>query len=431
MPVSSMPAINQEICTGWTENQITLYQSLDFYLAKMQVERRKTWPTWSKFFGKIRWTPNQGPLLRGVRAEPSPNLRQFAMPRIMSSAPMKDVMDVREVIAEANVRRHRFESPAFNFFPAFNDFMDHIDDNGKDIMEKIDRFEDLFLRTMVWHCSPYVFVALADGTVSLQASPNWSGLGNFTDGSDGKTAAWLTDMAALNVGPLTLSAANHALTIAENDLRIPFFKGSGMPSGDDKPLDGMYCLVTGSETYNSWTFDPYLQQNKNCDLDVVNQSYRGKLFGRITCRLEDMPLQFTNAGVFHAPEARTVSEESYLNNQSLPNDNYTSLTTSPNVVSFFVGASGYDAVEVGPPPSKFTSDTPPHNFPAMFWNGKVKLTKRFLVPCIDSSTGEVTLEENTYGEYLKFISQAAFGALPKQRRFIIPIIHARKRLPSS
>jgi len=432
MPVGlhSMPAINQDICSGWTENQITLYQSMPFYLAKMQVERRNSWPLWSSFMGKRKWTPNQGPLLRAVRAEPSPHLRQFAMPNIMSTAPMKDVMDVREVIAEANVRRHRFESPVFNFFPSFNDFMEHIDDNGKDIMDKISRFEDLFLRTMVFHIAPFVFVCRADGSVGVVQTPSWSGLGNFTAATDGKTTNSLLDLAPQATGHLTLTAANHMLTIAETDFRLPFFKGSDTPKGEDKGLEGKYCLTLSSEAYNQFTFDPYLQANKNCDLDVVNKSFRGSLFGRITCKLEDLPLRMTPEGTFHEPEVRAAGDDPYLVGMSLMNNDYTSLATSGLEWGFFVGAQGGESVETGPPPSKFTGDSPPHNFPSMFWNGAVKLTKRFLVPCVNSATGEVMYEENTYGEHLKFISQAAFGYLPKQKRHIIPVLYKRKRLVS-
>ena len=342
---------------------------------------------------------------------------------------MKDVMDVREVIAEAHVRRHRFESPVFNFFPSFNDFMEHIDDNGKDIMDKISRFEDLFLRTMVFHIAPYVFVCKADGSVALVATNSWSGLGNFA-ATDGKTTNALLDLAPQATGPMSLTAANHMMTIAETDLRIPFFSGGDTPSGSDKGLDGKYCLTLSSEAYNQFTFDPYLQQNKNCDLDVVNKSFRGLLFGRMTCKLEDLPLRMTPDGVFKEPEVRMTGDDSYQNGMSVMNPDYTSLVTSGLEWGFFVGSQGGESIDVGPPPSKFTGDSPPHNFPSMFWNGAVKLTKRFLVPCVNSTTGEVMYEENTYGEYLKFISQAAFGYLPKNKRNIIPILYKRKRLPS-
>ena len=62
----------------------------------------------------------------------------------------------------------------------------------------------------------------------------------------------------------------------------------------------------------------------------------------------------------------------------------------------------------------------------MFWNGEVKLTKRFLIPCIDDA-GNTVWEANTYGEFIKFIAQATYGIIGKNRRNIIPFVYKRKR----
>lgn len=428
MPLGSLPAIDAQICIGWTENQRDLYNSLDFYLAKTQVERRKTWAIWSKFLGKQRWTPNQGDTMRLVRTEPSPHMRQFANPALLSAAARKDVMNVRETRVDVNLHHHKFESPVLNFYPSFNDFMDHVDDHGKDIMEKMERFEDVYYRGMIFHMSPFAFCCKANGDVELVQTPFWDGLGEFNATTMGKNTPVVTDLLARTTGSLSLLAANKMLTIMENDLRIPFFQGTGTPGGDDSPLNGNYCLVTSSEAYNMFSFDPYLQQNKNCDLDVVNQSFRGKLFGRVTCRLEDLILRCKNDATWPAPELRVEAPANVYNlGETLPNPDYAYPVNSPFEVGFMVGAQGYKAVPVGPPPSKFTGDSPPHNFPAMFWNGEVQLTKQFLTECVDADTGEVRLEMNTYGEYLKFISHATYAIAPIQRRNIIPVFYRRNR----
>lgn len=406
-----------------------LYQHLDWYLAKMQIERRKTYPTWKKFVGSKKWTQKSGPIMRGVTSAPSPHMRQFFFPQPMSGTPQKDVMDVRELTAEGIVYRHKFEGPIFQFYSEFNDFMDHIDETKEDILEKIDRAEDLFLRGCIYHMSPFAFVA-GDKGATLVASNPW--LGNAALGvGDGKTAAWFVGNVVPNLGAVgnaSLLALNSAVTQMENDLRIPFFSGSDRPV-DDAPLSGKYCFVTSSEAYNQFTFDPWMLANKNCSLDIINNSFRGSLFGRITCRLEDLPLRADVDGTFSAPEIRVQGGNPWNLGDTIPNPTYSTITSSPIEVGFLVGDKGFDSIDVGPPPAHFTGNTPPHNFPGMFWNGEVKLTKQFLVPCIDD-TGAVTYDMNTYGEYLKFISAVAYGILPRNRKSIIPFFYKRTRGPA-
>src|SRR5207237_1279637 len=135
----------------------------------------------------------------------------------LSSQPKKDVMNVLEVTNDANLYRHRFESPVLNFFPSFNDFMDHVDDTSADIMEKIERAEDLFIRTNIFHMAPRV--AIAQGTsVKIVEAPAWKGTGSFTQGTDGKTAAWLqAQLAGNQISGLTLAALSHLIQVADTD----------------------------------------------------------------------------------------------------------------------------------------------------------------------------------------------------------------------
>lgn len=422
-----IPAADAPACSGWTEQDKNLYNRLDFYLAKMQVEYRKTWTVYSRFFGKRRWQPNMGPTMRSVTKVPSPHIRQFAFPAEISVAAKKDVIDVRERKVDEVVYHHKFESNILQYVASFRDFLtDHVDACGKDIMEKEQRFEDIFYRGFVLHRSPYVWL-YGNAAGSLTAAP--VGIGS-ADGSTAKTTAWLQQAIAL-LGPqayLSFLSLNQLLTAAENDVRAVPFKGSTLPK-DSQGLQDQFALVCSTEAFNQFTFDPYLQANKNCQLDVVNDRFRGSLFGRITCIFEDMPLRMKADGTFVAPEARQLNPDEYNYGESVPNPVYTSLDDangSPYEVAFLVGAQGYEVIDVGPPPSAFASNGMPKGFGKMQWNGEVEITKNILIPCYDANNNLI-YDTNKYGEYLQFISHVTYGALAKQPRFIIPIIFKRKR----
>lgn len=429
-----MPAIDANACSGWTEQQLNLYNTYQFYLAKMQVDRRKQKTLWNKFPGKRKWTPNMGPTMRAVNTEPSPVLRQFAFPAPITQISKKDVIDIRERKQDEVIYKHKFESLVLDFLPSFQDWLNHVDDNSKDIMEKQERFEDVFIRGRMFHRSPFFWVSdrpagelvaapIGDG-VAVANAPNSS--------ADGKTPAFLQAMIA-QLGPqsaLYLENIMKALTVMETDLRVPAYSGSDVAK-DDLGLSEKFCLVTSSEAWNQFAVDPFLLGNKNCNLDIVLDRFKGSLFGRVTSILEDLPLRMKADGTFTAPEVRELNPAASNYGETIPNPVYTSLDDnngSPYEFAFLMGTGGYDMINIGPPPSQFASGGEiPGNFGKMRWNAEIELTKNFLVPCLADDGATTIWETNQYGDKLKFISQVTYGMLAKQPRNVLPILFKRKR----
>jgi hypothetical protein len=90
---------------------------------------------------------------------------------------------------------------------------DHVKAHGNDIMEKMERYEDIYYRGNIFHNSPYVWLpGKADG--SLTAAP--MGNGN-ADGTNAKSTAFLTAMFPLIQSHLTFLSLNELVTAAETD----------------------------------------------------------------------------------------------------------------------------------------------------------------------------------------------------------------------
>lgn len=424
-----MPEIDQDACRGWSENDIDLYNSYSFFLAKTQVERRKTWPTFGKLTRKKPWTRNHGPIMRGVRKNPSPHVRQQVNPNPLTSNPKVDINNLTETKTDTILYWQDFESPVLNWLPSFNDFLDHVSEFGEDMMEKVDRFEELFYRTMMFHMSPFMFICKENSVELVETTP-FAGT-SVLGANDGKSAAVLAGLIAAHgatASHLNMRALAHALTKMSINLGVPPFSGSGLPSGDNKGIDQKYLLITHEEAWTQFSFDPYLQTHKNCDLDVIYGQFQGSLFGRMTGRLEDKPMFLKADGTMPAPETRVETDVALNQGETVPNPTYTDVDQSPWAISWIAGQIGYDAIEIGPPPAAFTGNKPPHNFPGMQWNGEVYLTKNFLLECVDPTTGEVRPKLNSKGRYLRYEATAAMGVFPRQRRNLIPILHKRKQV---
>ena len=426
---TAVPSIDNSACAEWTENDRNMYNSYSFWLAKTQVERRDTWMTFKKLTKNRPWKPNMGPVMRGVRRNASPHLRQFAFPNPLTSQPLSDIMNVTETTTDAILYWQEFESPSMYFLPSFQDFLDHVSDTGEDIMEKVERYEEMFLRGMMFHMSPGFYVAEGNSATFIPTTP-FDGLTLLNPATMGKTTSLLADVINDRGGAmshLTLASLAKMHTNMSVSMGIPGFQSSFTPTGDNKGLAGKYALITHEEAWDQFTFDPYLQQHKNCDLDVVNGSFQGSIFGRITSKLESLPMYMKADGTFANPEIRVDNNVALNDNETIPSPTYAEIANSPYAWSFLCGNPGYESISSGPPPAAFTKDTPPHNFPGMKWNGEVYLTKDFLLECVDPVTGAVRTKTNSKGRYLRYESTLTMGIFPRQRRSIIPILHKRKQ----
>lgn len=430
MPIP-MPAIDQNLVTTWNEVEQNYYNSYPFYLASYQVKRRKTYATHSKMCGKKQWTRNMGPIMRGVRKEPSPHIRQVATPAELSSVAKKDILDVAEMTIETTLKHHKFESRVIPFYPVFNDFLkDHLDATAKDIVEKEQRYEDIFIRTAIFHMSPHVFICNRNGSEVVEA-PMWDGkaMTDLVDSSNnaiGKTVGWRQNALAQVGNPGNLSIANCFLadSFLREDIRAtPWADGSnGMP-GENSAMSGRNILILSNEAYNQFRFDPFLLDNRRLDLDVVQHGFKGSIGDNITCKIEDLPLRMAADGTFPNPEVRIVAGNPYNKNESVLSQAY---KDAPYEFAWMYAADGYDSLEIGPPPTGFVGGTMPKGFADMFWNGEVKFTKLFNIPYQDEN-GNTYQEFNTYGEHLKAICHTALGILGNQRRNVLPILFKRIR----
>ncbi len=428
MPTFAVPAINQSICAGWSQQNVDTFQKYPFWLAKTQVEIMEEWSTWSKVTGSIKWKPNMGDTMRGVRLTPSPNLRQFAFPNRINTNPKVDILGLRDTSVNEPIYTHRFQSQVIKFLGDFQDFMgSSVEPTREDIQKKIARFGDIYTRGKVFHRSPFVWIPNRTTDINGEGVPApYSEDGNDA-GTTGKTTNWLQARVAElgQPGNLSLDTISRLLPFISTTIGAPVFMGSNKP-GNAGGLTGKYLLICSDEAYTRFSFDPYVKANRALDLNIVTAGFTGDLFGRIVCKLEDKPLRLAADGTFPAPETREENPAMPNYGETVPNPYYTEITNAPYEIAFLCGAKGYDTIDVGPPPSAFANGGPALGFGKMIWNGEVFINKNLLVPCLNEA-GTLVYEPNVYGEYLDIRAWATYGCVPKQPRYIVPIIFKRVR----
>lgn len=415
-----IPAIDQNICNSWTQQELDLYNKLPFYLVKAETQYRQRWSRWAPLLGSVNWQPNMGDTMRSVVVEPSPVLRQTASPNPLNQTPMADVIAVRERTTDTNLFQQDFVSPHFNFLPSFQDFLKgNIMPAMENITRQIEIFRDMFYRWHIWNWSPYVYVA----GVGLVAAPV---------GTNAKTADWMaasvfSPAQQVQEGYLSFKEIYAALNALEEELGATPYSGSGTPGGDSSPLQEKFCLIQSPQSWNNLIDDPWLKENRPLNMNIVNAEYRGDYFGRVMAKLERYPMRFktNNALQYTLPDPETIElnpdAEDY--GRTKPNPDYARIGTGSQwEVSWLIGGNAYDKVNVGGPPPNFAAA---QDGRAMDWSGKVYMTKQFMVPCADAN-GVVGYDFNSFGRYLRLQGSLSVGIRGMNPHCVLPIISKRR-----
>lgn len=426
---TALPSIDQNLNGVWSEEDQNKYAKLPYYFEKMDAEMRGRYSVWEKLLtDRIQWTPNMANTIRAVMVEKTPVIRQEARPNTIQVAPMRDIFNVNERTVDAVLYWHQFVSPHMRFLPAFQDFMKgNLIPTRKNIEEQIRIYSDMFYRTYIWDYSPYVYV-VGYGLVSAPVGRN-------SDGTSKKTTAWLASMIQ-NLpadGYVTFRELFKIANVADDEIGMTPYEGTGQPGGDSQPLNERFCFVTSSQVWNNFVDDPWLKENRPLNMNIVNEAYKGDFFGKIRCKLEKYPLRYAVDANFvpSLPQPETVDKEttSAEFNRTRPGTSYSKAGGAPIEVGWYVGGKSYKIIDSGPPPEFFAGGTSdPQKLAGMQWNGQVYGNKNFLVPSLDAA-GNIVMDTNSWGHFLRFQAEKTFGIINPNAQNLLPVIH-RRRAPN-
>ena len=437
MPSFAMPAIDQNICAYWPEQDQNTYNKLPYYLDKAEASARKKWETWEPLLtDTIDWKPNMADTLKLVITEDSPVLRQSARPQSIATEAKGDIFNVRERTSTASLVWQKFFSPKFRFLPAFQDFMKgQLVPTRKNIEMQITWFKEAFYRTYMWDYSPYVYVM----GVGLVAAP----VGRDASGNSLKTAAWLeavfqggvtpVEGAAGLPGYMTYANLYNAVGACQEIRGLEPYEGDSAPGDSGMSLSEKFCLVCSREAYTQFVNDPWVKENRMLTLDIVNSKFKPTPFGMVVARMEKYPLRWKVAAdnlspTEPAPETIVTDASSSEYNRTLPNPDYSLIKNSPFEVPWLMGKNGgYRRINVGAPPEFFAgSTTDPAKIAGMEWNGRVYATKNFPIQCTDSN-GATQLDLNSFGEYMRFQASLTAGCVAINPQNAVPMIARRRK----
>ena len=456
------------------------FKQLSYYLAKNEVALYPKWNVYDQLFGSIKWQPNMGSVLTGTTPTPSPVLRTTFMPEVLTAYPKKDQFTVGERTEDTQLGMHRFESNRFRFLSNFESFWrDHLSYAQSDLVRQIQNANNTFIRTLMYYQAPDAYIVASAGTGGLSSQVSHTGTikkvgltqaqirlietdptnGNVLDAdsdsgittaiAEGAGKQFRNDVCdggasgtAWTPGPLTLKEIFKAMLVLQEDIQAPTFDRIYNAPKQSEMVKGKYVLVCSTEAWASLLWDSNLRtahgasgansgtQLAPANMNLLQDGFAGDLFGKVTAKFDPYPLRFDGTGAFVAPQSVTAGDK------VVPNSNYVAIDESDTAVAsyeiaFLVGADAFKTINVGPPPKEFASkNMNAKKFYSMKWNGEVTLTDQFLIPTGSGSaplSDPAGTELNTYGDYLKFISQAVIGGIPGDARYCLPIIFLRSR----
>ena len=347
----------------WNQEDINLYNKLPFYLANLEAKYYPIWHVWDKFFGTMKWEQNMGTVMKGVRAEPTPIGRATFFPNPITSAPNKDVMEVRELSEQAIVYRHLYESPYFNFNPSFQDFRkNQIGFAMKDLTNQIACANNIFIRTYVLQYAPAVFISgkpitnNGDGFDGAELVNAPTGVGDI-NGLTVKSTAWLQQAAAYvgsNLGNLGYKVIKKVCQVLKQDIQAPYFEGQGNMPADNETMKGKYVLIGGDEALEFLSFDPFILANRELSLDILTKEFDGSIGSHLVWKSERFPLRMGADGSFPYPQTFEANPAAYNVGMTVPNPAY---VTAPLEWAFLVAADAFRSITIGAPPKEFAGGT--------------------------------------------------------------------------
>lgn len=410
----------------------SLNNRLPVYMAKQQVKQQEAWQRWATLFPSIKWKPNMGDTLAGVLSEPSPIPAQEYRPRNITETPTRALISSYERTNSSRVKRGQFTSPMIPFLPTFRDFdPNKIQFYMEDIARQITFANEFFIRSAVYHNSPYVYVTGSQG--GLNNTPVFAdgdaALPTDTSASKdaGKVANWINRLGAGDNGFLTYNNILAAASYAKNFLGImPYQAPSGAPK-ENAVLKGQYLLLGGSDIWDSLPHDAHVLGTKPLAMNLLNEGFKGSIGGKVMFKEEFFDMRYKDDATLPAPQIDLLLADSGYSTPNATNQTILApdYALGPIGVAFLVGSDAYEKLEVGPPPAPFSgAGIKGSDFNKLQWNGEVRLDKNMLVDY------NGTLDTNSWGDYVRLIADATFGIIDKNRRTIMPIFYRRKLAPS-